>query len=621
MGTLDLKAVTDTTSRDQLRALLARDDLVIGLPQLRRIVTHAQSLQPPLQPLRLGIVHTYTSELLDPWLELAAAVNGLQLETYHSPYGYLVQEADASSGLARHRPDLTVLLLQRTDLHPALADPLSSYDPHRQRHLREEAVQRTVALLQAFQKQDVGHLALSLLPATARPGLGLYDAQSERSEAAWWAGVKSDLSHHLRAMPGCTFLDQDAMLEQIGRGAFFDLRLWYSSRFPYSAAAAREVAQSIVNVGVVLKLPRAKVIVLDADNTLWGGVIGEEGMTGIALGPDYPGSAYVDFQRRLLAYRQRGFILALCSKNNPADVDEVLREHPHQVLKEEHFAARRVNWQSKPENLKALAAELNVGLESFVMVDDSDYECAAIRHELPQVEVVRTPDKPVLVPACLERVARLETLSVTAEDLAKSDLYAQEKKRAALKQELQQDGGDLAAYLASLQMRMQVAVDDARHVKRLAQLTQKTNQFNLTTRRYDEHKISQFIASPEWIVAHFSLQDTFGDSGIVGLALLRRQHADTLELDTFLMSCRVIGRQAEGAFLHWLLRHVRSLGVVRIEAQFIPTAKNGLAEPFLPDQGFEPQGDGRYRFDLDRQEPRPATEFPIVVDGAETASA
>lgn len=167
--------------------------------------------------------------------------------------------------------------------------------------------------------------------------------------------------------------------------------------------------------------------VLDADNTLWGGIVGEDGMDGIALGPDYPGNCYVAFQRRVLEYRQRGFILALCSKNNEADVLEVLRRHPHQVLREEHFAALRVNWQDKPQNLQALADELNLGLDSLVFVDDSAHECSVVRRTLPMIEVVQTPARAVDVPTCLDRVSRLEIIALTEEDRRKSEICVQNR--------------------------------------------------------------------------------------------------------------------------------------------------------------------------------------------------
>ena len=361
-------------------------------------------------------------------------------------------------------------------------------------------------------------------------------------------------------------------------------------------------------------------IALDADNTLWGGIIGEDGINGIALGPDYPGNAYVAFQRRLLDYQQRGFVLALCSKNNPADLDQVLDQHPHQVLRNEHFAARRVNWEAKPRNLVSLAKELNLGLNSFVFVDDSDHECAAVRHELPEVEVVQAPRNPVHLASCLDRLPRLEILSLTAEDRAKTQLYAQERKRREQLADISGGGGDLDEYLRSLDMRMRVSFDDTTQLARLAQLTQKTNQFNLTTRRYQEPQVQEFIESPDYLVAHFSLADAFGDSGVVGLAIARKLPDDRAEIDTFLMSCRVIGRRAETAFLEAVLERLASEGVTEVVADFLPTSKNAPASGFLAESGFEQRQDGRFVRSLKESPPGSGKTPPISVEIDDTGA-
>lgn len=595
--------------------MLSAPGVELSLPEVQRLASHANALEPAKQALRLGILHTYTSDLLDPWLNLAAALQGLALQTYHAPYGLLLQEAQEKSGLAQHQPDVTLLLLRREDLHPDLARPIAGFGPTQQDELRSEALDHLGSLLSRFRAQTAGQIVLTVLPSVFSPGLGIYDAQSERSEGAWWAGLKADIGRLVReSLQASLFLDLDEVLQQLGRESFFDHRLWYSARSPFTAQAAREVARRVISVGAAIKLPKAKVIVLDADNTLWGGVIGEDGIGGVALGPDYPGNLYVAFQRRLLDYQQRGFILALCSKNNPADLDQVLKEHPHQILGDEHFAAKRVNWLPKPDNLVSLAEELNLGLDSFVFIDDSDHECAAVRHALPQVEVVQAPAKLLHLPGCLENVARLEVLALTAEDLAKTELYAQERRRRELKDDVTGTGADLGEYLASLEMRMRVGLDDATHLARLSQLTQKTNQFNLTTRRYDEQQMQEFIRSDAWLVAHFSLADVFGDSGIVGLALLRLPTSEEAELDTFLMSCRVIGREAESAFLHTLLRHLAERGIRDVIASYVPTPKNALVENFLPEHGFEQFGEGRYRRNLRKAPPCPESAFPIAVE-------
>ena len=302
----------------------------------------------------------------------------------------------------------------------------------------------------------------------------------------------------------------------------------------------------------------------------------------------------------------------MCSKNNAADVDQVLKEHPHQLLREEHFAARRVNWVPKAENLASLAKELNLGLDSFIFVDDSDHECAAVRHALPQVEVIQVPSRATEVATCLDQVARLEVLSLTSEDLAKTEMYAQERRRREL---MEGEGGSAPTgdYLTRLGMKMTVRIDAAANLTRLAQLTQKTNQFNLSTRRYDEARMRGFMDDGQWWVADFSLADVFGDSGIVGLALVHLPSPRAAHIDTFLMSCRVIGREAEAAFLHTLFRRLTERDVDVVTADYLPTAKNELVRDFLPQQGFEDLGEGRYRRDLRTAPPRAASEFPIQI--------
>ncbi len=603
-------------ARDRLRDALARRDAPLNLPQANRLGAHAAGLLPAALPLRLAIVHTYTSDLLDPWLDLSAALGGFALHTHHAPYGLALQEATAGSALVSHRPDITLLMLRRDDLHPDLALPIAGLPDDRRLALRQACVERLADIVGRFRTQPLGQIVLTLLPSISPPTLGLYDAQAASSDAAWWAALTADIAGWIRRdCPATLLLDLDEVANQVGRSRFFDRRYWHSAQFPFSAAAAFEFSRRLVAVATVLKSPRAKVIVVDADNTLWGGVVGEDGIDGIALGPDYPGSAYREFQRRLLDFQQRGFILALCSKNNPADVDEVLQHHPHQLLRDGHFAARRVNWLPKPDNLQSLAEELNLGLESFIFVDDSDHECAAVRHRLPQVQVVQVPARPVDVAGCLDRVARLERLALTREDLDKTALYAQERQRRALLAPVDGDseGGDPRAYLQRLGMAMRITVAPSAHLARLSQLTHKTNQFNLTTRRYDEQQLRGFIASDDWLVADFSLADVFGDSGIVGLAMFRRVSVACVELDTLLMSCRVIGREAESAFVHALLRLLADRGVEQVLADYLPTAKNPLVARLLPALGFALRPDGRYARRLDQPPPLATDAFPIAV--------
>ena len=315
-------------SRPELQAALSQWPVALTRPQAQRLWAHAAGLAPALLPLRLGIVHTYTSDLLEPWLALHAALEGLELSVYHAPYGLVLQQAEPGSALIAHRPDITLLMLRREDLHPDLARPIVGLGGQRLAELRGHCLARVSEILGSFRAHGVGQLLLTLLPSSMPASLGLYDAQAESSESAWWASLQIEITAWMREhCPSSMLIDLDDILRQVGRSAFFDLRYWYSARFPFLSAAASEFARRVATVGVLLKMPRAKVLVLDADNTLWGGIVGEDGIDGIALSPEYPGNAYIDFQRRILDFQQRGLVLAMCSKNNAADVEQVLRVH------------------------------------------------------------------------------------------------------------------------------------------------------------------------------------------------------------------------------------------------------------------------------------------------------
>ncbi|MCH9639906.1 MAG: HAD-IIIC family phosphatase [Betaproteobacteria bacterium] len=610
----NIDALLAIRSRQELRDQTTNWSRDLSLPNALALTKYLRTLEASSHGFNLGIIHTYTSDLLDPWLDLHAVTQGLKLHTYHAPYGMNIMESQDGSGLVLHKPDLTLFLLTHEDLHPDLKKPISEYTRDRLQGIREEATSNLIKILNKFRSNVSGQLALTILPRTQTAALGLYDAQADCSEYAWWSSLKKDIAASLQnSIESSMFIDLDQMLAELGRSQFFDLRYWYTSRFPFAPQAANELARRIISLATVIKYPKAKVIVLDADNTLWGGIVGEDGINGIALGPEYPGNTYVDFQRRLLDYQKRGFILAICSKNNPEDVQEVLTQHPHQILREHHFAARRVNWLSKHENLISLAEELNLGLDSFIFVDDSDHECAIVRSRLPQVQVIQTPNKPIEIPACLEHVARLEILSLTEEDLQKTQLYAQEHQRKNLQKELGESGNDIHDYLVSLQMKMTIKLNSKENIDRLTQLTQKTNQFNLTTRRYDQQQMLQFIASDDWTVASFSLADIFGNSGIVGLMLSRRIDSSLVEIDSFLMSCRVIGRQAETAFLKSILAYLASNNVTNVVADYLPTKKNQLVSNFYKDHGFILEKNGRYRIDLHGRQFDKASFPPIEI--------
>ena len=343
-----------------------------------------------------------------------------------------------------------------------------------------------------------------------------------------------------------------------------------------------------------ITLKRKKCLVLDLDNTIWGGVLGEDGVEGIQLGDDYPGNAFSFFQKSLLQLMEQGIILAVCSKNNIQDVEEVWEKNPYQLLKRSHFTAIRINWEDKPTNIRSIAKELNIGLDSMVFFDDNPSEREFVRQTLPMVEVPDFPERPYDIPAffadCVNKY--FNVYSLTEEDLRKTDQYKANAARnqAALSFE------DYTQFLRSLDLKMKIIPMDEFNIGRIAQMTQKTNQFNLTTKRYSDVDLERLNEEGARIWC-LSVADRFGDSGITGAIVIK----DGM-IDTFLLSCRVLGKGIEKAFLYYVLTLLREEGISDVNAVFIPTLKNSQVREFYESCGFclqkEENGVKYYSIDL-----------------------
>jgi FkbH-like protein len=340
-----------------------------------------------------------------------------------------------------------------------------------------------------------------------------------------------------------------------------------------------------------------KVLVVDLDNTLWGGVLGEDGPQGIQLNLEYPGAAYRAFQRVILDLYERGVILAICSKNDTVEALEVLENHPHMLLRPKHFASTRINWDEKTENLRQIATELNVGLDSLAFLDDSPVERAAVRNRLPEIYVVDLPVDAIGYAQALRECPVFERTNLSAEDKERGRYYAEQRQRA----ELQKSAGSLEEFYYSLEMKAEVSEADASTIPRIAQLTQKTNQFNLTTRKRTEQEVTLLAQDPHTRVFAVRLTDRFGDNGIVGAAISRIR-GECCEIDTFLLSCRVIGRTVETAMLACIAEAAHRDGAKELTGWYFPTRKNAPAGDFYARHGFtqisEDQGNSLWRFDL-----------------------
>ncbi len=327
-----------------------------------------------------------------------------------------------------------------------------------------------------------------------------------------------------------------------------------------------------------IALKRKKCIVLDLDNTLWGGVLGEEGISGIKIGGDYPGKAFAFFQKSLLQLSKVGVILTVCSKNNEADVLEAWEKNPFMVLKKEHFAAYRINWTDKATNIKELADELNLGLDSFVFIDDNPTERELIKQMLPMVSVPNFPAQPYELPVFFKQVVDdyFKVYSITEEDKKKTEQY----KANAARAQAQHSFTDFGAFLESLDIQITIETANEFIIPRIAQMTQKTNQFNLTTKRYTDADVKRFLAEG-WKIWCISVADRFGDNGITGCIMINGD-----EIDTFLLSCRILGKGIEKAFIKKIMALLKESDVATVKAAFLPTAKNAQVADLYDRCGF-----------------------------------
>ncbi|MEI7661271.1 MAG: HAD-IIIC family phosphatase [Bacteroidota bacterium] len=386
-----------------------------------------------------------------------------------------------------------------------------------------------------------------------------------------------------------------------------DWKFYFLSRMQINPKLAAEFKNWFNRQSDAIQSKRKKCIILDLDNTLWGGILGEDGITGIKLGGDYPGNAFLEFQKSLLELIKAGVILAICSKNNENDVLELWEKNPNMILKQEHFAASRINWNNKAVNVKEIATELNVGLDSIVFIDDNPSERELVKQFHPQVEIPDFPSQPYHLPVFITNLTDhyFRTYSLTEEDKVKTQQYRENAKRAVF----QKGFSDFSEYLTSLEIELTLQKADAYTVPRISQMTQKTNQFNLTTKRYTETDILNFIEN-NCLIYSINVKDKFGDNGMTGLIILiPDKKSISVKIDSLLLSCRILGKGIEDAFVFTVLNLLKSDGYKTVEATFEPTLKNEQVRNFYDKLGFvnndknrASEGSKHYSIDLSRHD-------------------
>jgi FkbH-like protein len=594
-----------TDFRGSLRALRALPEPGERLQQLATLVQHrlgyvetiqvdgvlsALAAERPagLTPVRLALLASSTVDHLLPGIRVAGLRHRLLIEAYNGQYGQYRQEIlDGASALHRFAPQVVLLSLTARDAlgDVALAATAAEADA---------AIAHYLDGLRALWTHAREQLHATVIQQTfintAEPLFGSYERQVSGSPGRLVARLNERLAE-AAAAEGVLLLDIARAAERDGLNAWFDIGRWLQGKLEIAPQAAPMYGELAARVIAAQRGLSRKCLVLDLDNTLWGGTIGDDGIDGIVLGEGSgSGEAFLAMQRYVGQLRQRGIILAVCSKNDPQIAEQAFSNHPEMLLKRSDIAAFVANWNPKPDNLALIAAQLNIGLDSCVFVDDNPAEREAIRAALPMVAVPELPADAAQYVRCVADAGYFEAVAFTADDQQRGEQYAGNASREAARDSSQ----SLDDFLASMQMTVVYGPFKPVDLARVAQLINKTNQFNTTTQRHSLDDVTRFAAEPLHITLQFRLLDKFGDNGLISAMILKplTTQAGAYEIDTWVMSCRVFGRQLEFEAMNLAVEAARERGARAIYGDYIPTAKNGVIKDLYQSLGFVQDASG-----------------------------
>jgi FkbH-like protein len=549
---------------------------------------------------RLAILSSFTIDPLRPHLAAREFLAGRNLTFLSIPYEQWFTALTAPGDLDDFAPEIVFLLLHLEDVAPLLA----------RRHLARsdqldgEANRLVAAIdeaLTGYRARAATPVVLSTFVAADRGVERYFDRRVTPSRQASIDRLNAQLSD-LAARHGNVFiLDYAETVRDFGRLAWFDPVKNHHTRTAIAARALPHLAVEMSAFVDAMKGPRRKVLAVDLDNTMWGGIVGEDGVDGLHLSGDYPGNAFADFQAFLANLRASGIALATVSKNNRADAQEVFDTRPDMPLAWNDFTAHRVDWNDKAANLKAIAEEINVGVDSLAYIDDNPMECDLVATYVPEVATIHADGPATLFPRQVLDGGGFYTAALTEEDRGRADAYTAETQRAGLA-----TATDTQGFLAGLDLRLTLRSPRDGEIDRVAQLFGKTNQFNLTTRRHDAAAVMDLCADPGAHVSIARLADRYGDYGLIGIVVTIDGNDGYREIDSLLMSCRILGRNVEQALIAELDSAARHDGRTRLIGHYIATAKNAMVANFYPTHGFAPTGDdGVFSRDLAANPPLP----------------
>lgn len=534
--------------------------------------------QPP--SLRIAIGASMTAEPVIPYLGAHLLGKNIAPDIHVAPFGQIhrlcLNPADV---LGAYEADVIALLWRVEDMFPdALAR--AEKDPAALPDLIGEVRALAQAVLQ-LRARFAGTIIAALPPTPCAIGFDARDVACNAVAAAAHNAVRAAWLEEIQGIEHLRLIDIQGLLERRGTLAAHDARKWYLYRQPYAEAFWQDIGLQLGRIVAAEKISAKKCVVLDLDNTLWGGVIGEDGISGIALGQEFPGRAYQDFQKYMLGLKDKGVLLAVASKNNPADALEVFDTHDAMALHRQDFAAMEIHWDSKVDSIRRIAQKLNIGLDSIVFIDDSAKEIGEVQERLPAVTCVMVPEEITELPALLAATDMFDMPEITAEDRGRTAMMAAEDARKTVQDTVL----DEADFRRALELKIAVFHAQKTHLARITQLVNKSNQFNLTTRRRTLAEIEALCADENAVVLGMDVRDKYGEYGLVGVCILRKD-GDICDIDTLLMSCRVLGRGVEETFIAQIAHAACAMGCASLRGKYVPTAKNDMVKDLYKRFGF-----------------------------------
>lgn len=556
--------------------------------------------------IKIAVLSSFTLKGVKEALFIKCCGIGVLAKFYISEYNQYSQDIlNPDSGLYKFEPDLIIIFI---DIMSILGEqylmPYWISDAERKR-LSDKKLGEIRLLTEKIKERSSAKILLHNFEVPLFSPLGISENRQKfgfiESVEALNAGLRAAFKDTAQAL----VFDYDSFCSKLGKQNIMDYKLYYLSDMKIDLQNVPKLCEEYLGYIKPLMSLNKKCIVLDLDNTLWGGIVGEDGLEGIKLGPTPEGRPFLEFQKYLLSLFQRGIILAVNSNNNIDDALKVFREHPYMALKEEHFAAMQINWNDKISNMKAIAEEINIGIDSMVFIDDDKLNREMIRKALPESLVVELPEDSSLYLKTLMEMNDFNTLHITEEDKKKGSMYAEQRKR----KEFHKNALDINKYLKGLEMIATIERANPLTIPRISQLTQKTNQFNMTTRRYPEEDIQKFSKNDKFLVVSIKVEDKFGDNGITGAAIVEKNIA-AWRIGTFLLSCRVIGRKIEEALLAYIIKLAKKEKAKELIGEFIPSKKNIPAKDFYKNNGFKlankEDDKETWVYDTDKEYPSPS---------------